>query len=156
MSLLGIDVGTTGCKIIVFNIEGKILAQAYGEYPLLHSQPGWSELDSHVVWDKISDCIQSVAQQTKNDPVEAISVASQGEAVTPISKSGEILANTITSFDARTTDISNEISQKASKLELMKITGIPLSDITTLAKLTWIQRYQHQFLKDSFVSPHVK
>ena len=69
MSLLGIDVGTTGCKIIVFNIEGKILAQAYGEYPLLHSQPGWSELDSHVVWDKISDCIQSVAQQTKNDPV---------------------------------------------------------------------------------------
>ncbi len=150
MSLLGIDVGTTGCKIIVFNIEGKILAQAYGEYPLLHSQPGWSELDSHVVWDKISDCIQSVAQQTKNDPVEAISVASQGEAVTPISKSGEILANTITSFDARTTDISNEISQKASKLELMKITGIPLSDITTLAKLTWIQRYQPEVFKQTW------
>ena len=142
MSLLGIDVGTTGCKVIAFNIEGLILAQAYDEYPLLHSQPGWAELDSYVVWEKISGCIQSVALQTKNDPVEAISVASQGEAVTPISKSGEILANTITSFDARTTGISNDIGQEVGELELMQITGMPLSDITTLAKLTWIQRYQ--------------
>ena len=142
MSLLGIDVGTTGCKVIAFNIEGQILAQAYDEYPLLHSQPGWAELDSYVVWEKISGCIQSVAQHTKSDPVEAISVASQGEAVTPISKSGEILANTITSFDSRTTGISNEIGKEVSKLDLMKITGIPLSDITTLAKIIWIQQYQ--------------
>ena len=142
MSLLGIDVGTTGCKVIAFNIEGQILAQAYDEYPLLHSQPGWAELDSYVVWEKISGCIQSVAQHTKSDPVEAISVASQGEAVTPISKSGEILANTITSFDSRTIGISNEIGKEVSKLDLMKITGIPLSDITTLAKITWIQQYQ--------------
>ena len=142
MSLLGIDVGTTGCKVIAFSVEGQILAQAYDEYPLLHPQPGWSELDSYVVWEKISGCIQSVAQHTKSDPIEAISVASQGEAVTPISKSGEILANTITSFDSRTTGISSEIGQESSKLDLMKITGIPLSDITTLAKITWIQQHQ--------------
>ena len=48
MSLLGIDVGTTGCKVIAFREDGEILAQAYGEYPLIHPQPGWSELDGNV------------------------------------------------------------------------------------------------------------
>ena len=84
MSLLGIDVGTTGCKVISFREDGEVLAQAYREYPLIHPQPGWSELDGNVVWEKVSDGIREVASQTDTDPIEAISVASQGEAVTPV------------------------------------------------------------------------
>ena len=140
MSLLSIDVGTTGCKVIAFNEEGKILAHAYGEYPLIHPRPGWSELDSKLVWQKVSDGIRSVAKQTQKDPIEAISVASQGEAVTPISKTGRILDHAMTSFDSRTTGISDQIEQQISKLEIMQITGVPLSDITTVAKLIWLQR----------------
>ena len=40
MSLLGIDVGTTGCKVIAFREDGTLLAQAYGEYPLTPSASG--------------------------------------------------------------------------------------------------------------------
>ena len=90
MSLLTIDVGTTGCKVVAFNEEGQIIAQSYGEYSLIHINPGWSELDSQLVWQKVSDGIREVVSQTKNDPIEAISVASQGEAVTPIDKNGQI------------------------------------------------------------------
>lgn len=142
MSLLGIDVGTTGCKVIAFREDGEILAQAYGEYPLIHPQPGWSELDSNVVWENVSDGIQKVAADTKNDPIEAISVASQGEAVTPVSENCDVLANAITTFDSRTSGICDEILQDISPLEVMKITGMPPSDIHTLAKLVWIQRNQ--------------
>ena len=92
MSLLGIDVGTTGCKVIAFREDGTLLAQAYGEYPLTHPQPGWSELDANDVWENIATGIQQVAAQTKSDPIEAISVASQGEAVTPVSANGQIFS----------------------------------------------------------------
>lgn len=142
MSLLGIDVGTTGCKVIAFREDGEILAQAYGEYPLIHPQPGRSELDVHAVWNNIADGIRQVATQTKADPIEAISVASQGEAVTPISATGEILANAITSFDARASGICEELMQFVSPLEVMQITGMPPSDIHTLPKLLWMQRNQ--------------
>ncbi len=142
MSLLGIDVGTTGCKVIAFREDGEILAQAYGEYPLVHPQPGWSELDSRVVWDNIASGIRQVAAQTKTEPIEAISVASQGEAVTPISANGDILANAITTFDSRTSGICDELLQDISPLEVMQITGMPPSDIHTLPKLVWIQRNQ--------------
>ena len=140
MSLLTIDVGTTGCKVVAFNEEGQIIAQSYGEYSLIHINPGWSELDSQLVWQKVSDGIREVVSQTKNDPIEAVSVASQGEAVTPIDKNGQILDNSITSFDSRTSGISEQIEQKISPLEIMKITGMPLSDITTVAKLIWMRR----------------
>ena len=43
MSLLGIDVGTMGCKAVVFNRDGDILASQYKEHPLLHPNPGWTE-----------------------------------------------------------------------------------------------------------------
>ena len=142
MSLLGIDVGTTGCKVIAFREDGTVLAQAYGEYPLTHPQPGWSELDANVVWENIATGIQQVATQTKSDPIEAISVASQGEAVTPVSADGQILANAITTFDARTAGICDELRQQVTPLEVMQITGMPISDIHTLAKLIWIQRNQ--------------
>ena len=45
MSLLGIDVGTTGCKAVAFDDSGSIIASAYREYPLQFPKPGWIELD---------------------------------------------------------------------------------------------------------------
>ena len=148
MSLLGIDVGTTGCKVIAFRGDGQILAQAYGEYPLIHPQPGWSELDSNIVWERVSDGIRQVAAETKADPIEAISVASQGEAVTPVRENCEVLDNAITTFDSRTIGICEEILQGISPLEVMQITGMPLSNIHTLAKLVWIQRNKPDLYKD--------
>ena len=40
MSLMGIDIGTTGTKAIAFSEEGKILANSYHEYNLLFPKPG--------------------------------------------------------------------------------------------------------------------
>ena len=51
MSLLGIDIGTTGCKAIAFDIEGKSLSEMYREYPLIHPGPDWAELDPEHVWN---------------------------------------------------------------------------------------------------------
>lgn len=42
MSLVGLDVGTTGCKAVAFDLQGNVIASAYREYPLLHPKPGWS------------------------------------------------------------------------------------------------------------------
>lgn len=46
MSLLGIDVGTTACKVIAFSQDGKQLAAAYEEYEVERPGPGWAELDA--------------------------------------------------------------------------------------------------------------
>ena len=50
MSLLGIDVGTTGCKAAAFSLDGREIAAAYREHATLRPGPGRAELDSGAVW----------------------------------------------------------------------------------------------------------
>ena len=42
MSLMGLDIGTTGTKAVIFDPDGAILSSAYREYPLLSPEPGWA------------------------------------------------------------------------------------------------------------------
>lgn len=103
MSLLGIDVGTTGCKLLALAADGTILATAHREYDnVVRPQPGWAELDSQQVWEQIKDAIREVTAQTGADPVAAVSVSSMGEAMTPVSLADRrILGNCILGFDPR-------------------------------------------------------
>ena len=59
MSYLGIDIGTTGCKAVVFDGEGHALSQAYREYATLSPQQGWFELDPKQV---MAACRQTIAE----------------------------------------------------------------------------------------------
>jgi xylulokinase len=154
MSLLGIDVGTTGCKAVAFNAEGtgckavafnaegKILASAYREYPLLSPQPGWMELDAHQVSEAIKAVIREVAGATQSDPIRALSVSSQGEAAVPLSEDGEILYNTPISFDTRTTEIAEWWRTQLSPEAVFGITGMPLHPMHTISRMIWMREHE--------------
>ena len=142
VSLLGIDVGTTGCKAVAFNVEGKMLASAYQEYPLLSPRPGWMELDAHQVTEAIKAVIREVAGGTQSDPIRALSVSSQGEAAVPLSKDGEILYNTPISFDTRTTEIAEWWRTQLSPEEIFGITGMPLHPMYTISKMIWMREHE--------------
>ena len=43
--LLGIDIGTGGCKATVLDVEGNFIADGYTEYPSHHPHFGWVEQD---------------------------------------------------------------------------------------------------------------
>jgi xylulokinase len=87
MSLLGIDVGTSGCKAAIFSKDGRILGLAYHEYDCQSPQPGWAELDSFEVWQHVKDSIRQVIASAKSDSIEPLCVSSLGEAGVPVSES---------------------------------------------------------------------
>ena len=101
MSLLGIDVGTSGCKAAVFSEEGQLLALAYEEYDYQHPQPGWADSIRSRCGRCVQRTIAQVAQQAQHDPVKALSVSSLGEAVVPVTRQREILGPSLLNFDAR-------------------------------------------------------
>jgi len=123
MSLMSIDIGTTGCKVIAFTAEGNIIASAYREYPLIYPRPGWLELDSNEVWEKIASNIREVTAGTKKDPVKALAVCSQGEAVTPVAEDGTFLDNAILTFDSRTAGMEKKWVEKFGREGVLRITG---------------------------------
>jgi len=153
MSLMGLDVGTTGCKAVVFNAEGKILAQAYREYPLLHPRAGWAELNMEVVLKKVEESIKEASLQARADPIKALSISTQGEAFVPIDEKGNLLTNGPVSFDSRGEEFIEWWRKKLGPERIMKITGMPLHPMFTLNKILWLKknhpdiyRKAHKFL----------
>ena len=137
MSLMGIDVGTTGCKVVAFDEAGAVLAQAGREYPLLSPNPGWYELDPEQVWSYIRECLRAVNTQVGHDPVTALSLSSQGEAMVPVSENGRVLANSPVSSDRRNAKQTAEMEAALGRERIFELTGQPMSTIYTLPKLLW-------------------
>ncbi len=149
MSLMGIDVGTTGCKAVAFDKEGKILASAYREYPLHSPQPGWAELDGNQVWEDVKACIGSVASETKNDPITALAVSCQGEAVSPVDENGKILHNALVSFDSRADSYMPRWEERFGGQKIFDVTGQPLAPLFTALKLQWMKDNKPEVLQNT-------
>lgn len=142
MSLLGIDVGTSGCKAAIFTEEGKSLGLAYEEYDYQRPQPGWAQLDSTQVWQQIKRTISKVADCPAGDPVQALCVSSLGEAFVPVTVEREILGPSLLNFDSRGEDYLPALQEAISDEETYRINGNTLGNQFSLTKLKWIKKTQ--------------
>ena len=139
MSLMGIDVGTTGCKAAAFSDNGQCISAAYREYPTVRLQAGWAQLDSHAVMLAVKEVIVEAAAKTSKDPVQAISVSSLGEAMTPVSADGEILDNSILGADVRGGDLLERTTAAIGQKDYYKINPNILGFNYSLPKLLWLK-----------------
>lgn len=143
MSLMGVDVGTTGVKAVVFNEAGSLLSKAYEEYPLLFPFPGANELDSKKVVEAAFRVIEEAASPGKEaDPVTAIGIASQGEAFTPVTSDGRMIGNAMTSSDARAESLVKPWTEAFGGERLYRITGHTAYSMYSLFKLLWLKQRQ--------------
>ena len=125
MSLLGIDVGTTGCKAAVFDSAGTVIASDYREYDIIRRRPGQAELDSADVWNKVGQVISSCAGQAGTDRIEALSAASMGEAMVPVDSQGRICGNSVLGTDTRGAKYLDRLTARIPAEEIYRITGQP-------------------------------
>ncbi len=140
MYLLGIDLGTTGCKSMVFDEHGKILGSDYIEYDLIITQEG-IEQDAHVWWDNVKQTIKNSMEDSGVDSkkIEALSVSSQGIAFVPVNQKGETLYNAISWLDNRSTKEVEIILSKHSPEEMFYNTGKNVLPCYVLPQLMWMK-----------------
>jgi xylulokinase len=141
VSYLGLDIGTGGCKAVVFAGDGKEIASSFREYPVLHPHSDWAELNSDEVILKCFEVIREVNGMI-SDPVISMSISSQGEAFTPVGADGEVLGNAMVSSDARARDVTETWSREFGKDRLYTITGHTPHPLFTLFKILWIRENQ--------------
>lgn len=153
MSLLGLDVGTTGCKAIVFSREGEPLSQSYQEYDELYPRPGWAETDPDQIWNAIRQVI-SQAVAGASSPVEAISTSVLGEGFHPIDKDGNPLRKTITSVDGRAQAETDAIGEQRSEIEIFEMTGMALHRSYALPKIMWIRDNEPDVFRNTWKFVH--
>ncbi len=136
MHLMGLDVGSTGVKAVVFTPEGDIVGSAYREYAEVYPETGWIELQPDDVWGGVQAVISEAAAQAGGG-VKSLAISALGEAFTPVSADGEFLYNTIVSPDARATEQTERLGERLGAEHVFDLTGMPLSASFTLPKLIW-------------------
>ncbi len=144
MSLMGVDVGSTGTKAVVFDADGQVLAQSYREYPELHPQPGLSELDPQQVWEAFVTVVGEAGADSSGDRVQALTISAQGEAFVPVDERGEFLYGSILSYDGRAEQQVQQLGEQLGERQIFEITGMPIHPSFTLPKLMWLRDNEPQ------------
>ncbi|MHA1582879.1 MAG: FGGY-family carbohydrate kinase, partial [Candidatus Baldrarchaeia archaeon] len=91
--LLGIDVGTTGTKSVIFNTEGQLVSKGYEEYPVLIPRPGWAEQEPDVWWNATVKSIKMAMRKASisADDITCIGLSSQTNSPSFLDKDGKPL-----------------------------------------------------------------
>ena len=154
MNLLGIDAGTTGCKVALFSDRGEMLASAYREYDTVSPQPGQAQLDAQAIWRDICDAIRSVITAAPSAEIKTLSVSSLGEAVVPVSADRQILGPSLLNFDVRGEEFLPGLADILPPEHLYAINGNTLGNHYSLTKLKWIQVHQPDLYAETFKFLH--
>lgn len=141
MSLIGMDIGSTNCKAILFDADGNQLATASREYAEVYPGPNMIELRPDEVWQAISEVLREVSGAAGGDPVKAICFSALGEAFVPVSADGEFLYNCIVSPDNRAVAQANSWRETLGAQRVFEITGMPLHPSFTLNKIMWLREH---------------
>jgi xylulokinase len=150
MSIAGLDVGTTGCKVVVISADGFMLANSNQEYNIIKPRNGWTELDSDEVWECVKQALNEVANKTTHDPIEAISISSMGDTVTPFDRKFKPLYNSILAFDTRTADEAIILKNELGKEWIYNTTGMPPHAMHTACKILWIKRHLPEVFRKTY------
>lgn len=139
--LLGIDVGTTGTKTILFRETGEPVAHAYRAYPTKNKRVGESEQDANDWWRAVVETVREVACEPEHkDNIAAISLSTQGGTLVPVDSLGGPLRDAIVWNDIRFTEEREEfISEVGAPDTLYEKTGWALGTNLPLLALRYIK-----------------
>lgn len=140
--LLGIDIGTSACKIAVFDREGKVMASGSGDYPVYYPKPGWAEQNPEEWWSAVCGAIPEVLAKGGIAPeeIKGIGIDGQSWSAIPVDREGKVLANTPIWMDTRAADICSELNEKIGSERIFELCGNSLQPSYTTAKIIWYQR----------------
>lgn len=140
--LIGIDIGTSGCKIAVFNKAGEVLAAQSGTYPVYYPKPGWAEQNPEDWWNTICQGLPEMLQKAEISPDEIAGIGIDGQSWSAIAvdENGNVLTNTPIWMDTRAQDICDELNERIGKDRIFKLCGNSLQPSYTTPKIVWYQR----------------
>ncbi len=137
---LGLDVGTSTCKSLIYSSDGKIASSAHHEYKLHHPKTGWSELEPSEVWTQIVAVLKESVERSGLDPeeIKALSISALGHDIMPVDKNADWLYPTIQFYDQRARRQIEELQEEVGTSKLEEITGRPRVEVP-IAYVMWFK-----------------
>jgi xylulokinase len=149
--LLGIDIGTTGTKVILIDNAGGIKANVNRDATLISSQSNWAEEDPLEWWRNVCEGIPECLRKAKVEAKDILAVGVSGMVPTTIlvGTDGRPLRLSIQQNDARSFAEVEEFKTRVDEEEIFKRTGSMITQQSIGPKLLWLARNEPDNLKNT-------
>lgn len=139
--LLGIDIGTSACKVAAFDLDGAVLAVASEEYPTYFPEPGHVEQDPREWLAAVYAAIRTMLSSGAVDAAQiaGIGVDGQSWSCIPVDAAGEVLANNPIWLDTRSEAVCRRLAERVDEAEILALSGNPFKASYTTAKILWFK-----------------
>ena len=140
--LLGIDIGTSACKVALFTREGRVVSAKSAKYTCSYPNPGWVEQDPAVWWDAVCQAVRSVLSDVDVPPEAIAGIGVDGQSWAPVylDDAGHVLANAPLWFDTRSKDACRMLNERIGEEEIFRVAGNPLQPMYTTGKVIWLKK----------------
>ncbi|WP_260861933.1 xylulokinase [Citrobacter sp. Marseille-Q6884] len=142
---IGIDLGTSGVKVILLDEQGDVVASQTEPLTVSRPHPLWSEQDPEQWWLATDRAINALAQQHSLSQVKALGIAGQMHGATLLDKQQQVLRPAILWNDGRCAEecaiLETQVPQSRT------ITGNLMMPGFTAPKLLWVQRHEPEIFR---------
>lgn len=138
---LGVDIGTTSTKAVLFGDKGSVISMHHVEYPLYSPAPSIAEQDPEEIFRSVKKAIKGSLQKGEVNPayVELVSFSSAMHSVIAVDDKGIPLTRCITWADSRASQWAKKIKNELNGIEIYRRTGTPIHPMAPLAKIAWLR-----------------
>ena len=144
--LLGIDIGTSGTKTVLFTPEGTPVASHTVEYPLYQPQNGWAEQNADDWWHAVCEtCFAVIAKSgISASDIRGIGLSGQMHGLVMLDEQGKPLRRSIIWCDQRTGKQCEDMTRTVGAKKMIDITANPAMTGFTASKILWVRDNEPQ------------
>lgn len=140
--LIGIDLGTTATKTVIFDEMGNEIISATEGYPMQQPQNGWAEQDPQDWYRAVISTLKKTVSAVCPADIRGIGISGQMHSLVMLDKGNEIIRPAILWCDQRTAKECDEITQRVGAERLIEITANPALTGFTASKILWVRNHE--------------
>ena len=154
MSVMGVDLGSTGVRAVAYRSDGSIAGEATTRVTFRRSPDGTVTLPIQPYKGAVEASVRSAATSAHaaGEPVQALSFSAHGETVLPVDRVGAPLADGIAGMDPRGADAVAVVDRHLGSTLVHDVTGQPLHAMFSVYKIAdvggWADAHAYRCVTD--------
>ncbi len=147
--MIGVDIGTTSTKAVLYNEEGNMIDQSLIEYPLLTPTVDISEEDPDKICHAVQSTIRNVvlAQNLEAKHIKFVTFSAQMHSLIVMNHNHQRLTHSITWADNRAQAVVEKLKHTDQSIAIYQKTGTPIHAMSPLSKMMWLKEEETELFQ---------
>ncbi|MDH5794465.1 MAG: FGGY family carbohydrate kinase, partial [Candidatus Bathyarchaeota archaeon] len=139
--LLGVDVGTTGSKSVIFDLDGRLVSRGYKEYPMIMPKHTWAEQNPNDWWKATVESTKMAIRKASiaSDKIAGLGLSGQLDSPSFLDKDGIPIRPSILWIDLRTEPQVAWVCEEIGEETVYRTTGVKVNSFYSFVKIMWIK-----------------